>query len=140
MPVWNEGCIAGVYVVKECMHDCHEKGLGLKFRSSFVGCRPDVWFVTVTQALVWMTDPRPAKDLNTLEAWKCEKKENLPPPPCSLPNSCAVPFKPPEANFSATRQVLVYREYEGTLRKVAVLAEALGTYYFGGCQKLRMPQ
>lgn len=61
--------------------------------------------MTVTQALVWMTDPRPAKDLNSLEAWKCDKKENLPAPACSLPNSCAVPFKPPEANFSATRQV-----------------------------------
>ena len=70
---------------------------------------PDVWYVTVTQALVWMTDPRPAKDLNSLEAWKCDKKENLPPPACNLPNSCAVPFKPPEANFSATRYLSTCR-------------------------------
>jgi hypothetical protein len=65
--------------------------------------RPDVWFVTITQALVWMTDPRPAKNLNTFDAWNCAKRQNIPPPPCNLPNSCALTFKPPEANVSSTR-------------------------------------
>ncbi|CAG2067041.1 unnamed protein product [Timema podura] len=72
--------------------------------------RPDVWFVTVTQALVWMTEPRLAKNLNNFEAWDCTKRENLPSPPCNLPNSCALPFKPPEANTSATRYLVTCRE------------------------------
>ena len=65
--------------------------------------RPDIWFVTITQALVWMTDPRPAKNLNTFDAWNCAKRQNIPPPPCNLPSSCALPFRPPEANVSSIR-------------------------------------
>ncbi|CAH1407765.1 unnamed protein product [Nezara viridula] len=70
----------------------------------------DVWFVTVTQALTWITDPHPTKELTTFEPWKCNKKDNLPPPPCNLPNKCALTFKPPEANFSTTRYLETCRE------------------------------
>ncbi|XP_063236003.1 chitin deacetylase 1 [Bacillus rossius redtenbacheri] len=71
---------------------------------------PDVWFVTVTQALIWMTEPRTANTLNTFDAWNCAKRENIPPPPCNLPNSCALPFRPPEANVSQTRYLVTCRE------------------------------
>ncbi|KDR24193.1 uncharacterized protein LOC110828651 [Zootermopsis nevadensis] len=71
---------------------------------------PDVWIVTITQALVWMTDPRSAKNLNTFDAWNCAKRQNIPPPACNLPNSCALSFRPPEANVSSTRYLVTCRE------------------------------
>ncbi|XP_061382748.1 chitin deacetylase 1 [Danaus plexippus] len=61
----------------------------------------DVWFVTMTQSLTWMTDPRSVKSLNNYEPWKCDKKEG--PKPCNLSNKCALPFKLPETNFTDTR-------------------------------------
>ncbi|XP_046664819.1 chitin deacetylase 1 [Homalodisca vitripennis] len=70
----------------------------------------DVWFVTVTQALTWMTDPRPVKDLNNYEPWKCDKTDHLPPPPCNLPNKCALSFRPPEANVTSTRYLTTCRQ------------------------------
>lgn len=65
--------------------------------------RPDVYFVTATQALTWMTDPKPIKALHNFEGWSCKKKENLPGPPCNNPHKCALDFKPAEANFTTTR-------------------------------------
>ncbi|CAH0406911.1 unnamed protein product [Chilo suppressalis] len=62
----------------------------------------DVYFVTVTQALTWMTDPKPAKSLTNYEPWRCDKND-LPPAPCNLPNKCALSFKHPDANFTDTR-------------------------------------
>lgn len=64
--------------------------------------REDVWFVTVTQALTWMTDPKPVKALNNYEAWRCDRND-LPAAPCNLPNKCALSFKQPESNFTDTR-------------------------------------
>lgn len=59
--------------------------------------------MTATQALTWITDPRPLKDINNFEAWNCKKKENIPPPPCITGNKCALGFKPDSANFSDVR-------------------------------------
>lgn len=70
---------------------------------------PDVWFVTVTQALTWMTEPRSKNEINSYPPWKCEK-ENFPPPACNLPNKCALSFKQPEANISVIRYLTTCRE------------------------------
>jgi len=65
---------------------------------------PDVYFVTVTQALTWMTDPQPLKNINSVESWQCNKrKENIPPKSCSNSNKCALNFKNPNLNFTDTR-------------------------------------
>ncbi|KAF5289124.1 hypothetical protein FQA39_LY15226 [Lamprigera yunnana] len=65
---------------------------------------PDVWYVTATQALMWITDPKPLKDLNSFEPWNCKKKNNnLPQKPCSNSNKCALSFKPDNQNFTDTR-------------------------------------
>lgn len=66
--------------------------------------RPNVWFVTITQALTWMTEPKGSKDLNNYLPWKCEK-DSYPPPACNLPNKCALSFKPPDTNVSTTRYI-----------------------------------
>ncbi|XP_063376788.1 chitin deacetylase 1 [Cydia fagiglandana] len=63
---------------------------------------PDVWFLTMTQALTWITDPQTNKQMNNkYEAWRCDKE--LPRAPCNLPNKCALSFKPPDLNFTDTR-------------------------------------
>ncbi|XP_057341564.1 chitin deacetylase 1 [Microplitis mediator] len=64
---------------------------------------PDVYFVTATQALRWITDPKPLKALNNYEPWSCKKVENDPGPPCNNANKCALDFKPADANFTTTR-------------------------------------
>ncbi|KAK9870336.1 hypothetical protein WA026_006421 [Henosepilachna vigintioctopunctata] len=64
----------------------------------------DVYFVTVTQALTWITDPKTLQQLNNYEPWDCQKKkENTPPPPCNLANKCALNFKTPDLNFTDIR-------------------------------------
>lgn len=70
-----------------------EKGL-LKF-IDWVRSEQNVWFVTVTQALLWITEPKPTDTLNTFEPWDC-KKRVVPPQPCNLPNSCALSFRHPK--------------------------------------------
>ncbi|KAL0267516.1 UNVERIFIED_CONTAM: hypothetical protein PYX00_009768 [Menopon gallinae] len=85
-----------------------EKGLQ-KFLD-WVNNQPDVWFVTITQALVWMTDPREAKTLNNYDAWNCQKRESITPAPCNLPNNCALSFRPPDANITTTRYLVTCRE------------------------------
>lgn len=71
---------------------------------STVICRPDVWFVTITQALTWITEPKRLNELGNYEAWSCSKrKENLPPPPCTTSNKCALSFKPPDHNYTDIR-------------------------------------
>jgi hypothetical protein len=62
-----------------------------------------VWFVTGTQALTWMTDPKTLKELNNYEGWSCKNKANLPPKTCNNPNKCALNFKTPDLNFTDTR-------------------------------------
>ncbi|XP_045480332.1 chitin deacetylase 1 [Harmonia axyridis] len=65
---------------------------------------PDVYFVTITQALTWITDPKSLNQLNNFDAWDCQKKkENTPPPPCNIPNKCALNFKTPDMNFTDIR-------------------------------------
>ncbi|KAK7862343.1 hypothetical protein R5R35_011571 [Gryllus longicercus] len=72
---------------------------------------PDVWYVTITQALLWMTEPQPLKQVNSIDAWNCKKsRENLPPAACNLPNSCALSFRPPELNISSTRYLVTCKE------------------------------
>ncbi|OXU24113.1 hypothetical protein TSAR_010127 [Trichomalopsis sarcophagae] len=67
-------------------------------------CRPDVYFVTATQALTWITDPKSIQSLTNYEGWECKKKnENDPGPPCNNANKCPLDFKPADANFTATR-------------------------------------
>ncbi|KAF4521597.1 hypothetical protein B566_EDAN001317 [Ephemera danica] len=69
----------------------------------------DVWVVTTTQALVWMTDPKPTKDLTTYEAWQCKKEANSL-SPCNLPNKCPLSFKAPDANVSSTRYLTTCKD------------------------------
>ena len=40
----------------------------------WVAAKEDVWFVTGTQTLLWMTDPTPLTRLNNFEPWQCEDK------------------------------------------------------------------
>nr|XP_037870242.1 chitin deacetylase 1-like isoform X2 [Bombyx mori] len=79
-----------------------ELELGLHKFLKWAADLEDVWFVTMTQSLTWMTDPRPVKALNNYEAWRCDNKE-LPSAPCNLPNKCALSFKQPDSNFTDTR-------------------------------------
>ncbi|KAF5300043.1 hypothetical protein FQR65_LT09300 [Abscondita terminalis] len=77
---------------------------GLRKFLAWTQTLPDVYYVTISQALTWMTDPKPLRELNNFEAWGCTKKNNnLPPPPCQNPNKCALSFKPDNQNISDTR-------------------------------------
>ncbi|KAG5890808.1 hypothetical protein JTB14_008249 [Gonioctena quinquepunctata] len=75
---------------------------GLQKFLNWVLTLDDVWFVTNTQALTWITDPKPINELKNYEPWDC-KKDNLPPKPCKLSNKCALSFKRPELNITDTR-------------------------------------
>lgn len=65
--------------------------------------RPDVWFVTITQALTWITDPKTNKQLGGYEPWNCKSKSTQTPKPCNISNKCALAFKEPTSNISDTR-------------------------------------
>ncbi|XP_018319852.1 uncharacterized protein LOC108733257 [Agrilus planipennis] len=78
-----------------------EKGLQ-KFLD-WAAALPDVWFLTATQTLTWMTDPKPLKQLNNYEPWSCASKNTYPPPPCSNPNKCGLAFKPSGSNITDVR-------------------------------------
>ncbi|CAL8079007.1 unnamed protein product [Orchesella dallaii] len=69
-----------------------EKGL-LKF-VDWARQQKDVYFVTATQALLWITEPKPVEALATFEGWDC-KKRTVPTPPCNLPNKCPLVFRQP---------------------------------------------
>ncbi|KAL5245054.1 hypothetical protein ACI65C_012464 [Semiaphis heraclei] len=86
--------------------------------------QPDVWFVTTTQALTWMTDPKTTKDLAGFEPWMCDKPEQLPSPPCNLPNKCRLSFKHPETNVSGTRYLSTCKECP---KKYPWLGDSKGT-------------
>merc|ERR1711872_38949 len=58
----------------------------------WVQTKDGVYFVTATQALLWMTDPVPINKLDSLEAWEC-REEDLPPAPCKSPNKCSLAHK-----------------------------------------------
>ncbi|XP_055711943.1 chitin deacetylase 1 [Phlebotomus papatasi] len=64
---------------------------------------PDVWFVTATQALQWITDPKPLKSLAKFDAWDCKNNVNAAPKPCNISNKCALAFKRPPSNITDTR-------------------------------------
>lgn len=70
--------------------------------------QPNVWFVTATQALLWITEPKPAETLNTFEPWDC-KKRTVPSQPCNLPNSCPLVFRQPNKP-SSTRYMSTCQE------------------------------
>lgn len=55
--------------------------------------RPDVYFVTIEQALTWITDPKPIKQLSGYEPWGCKTRATQTPKPCSESNKCALSFK-----------------------------------------------
>jgi len=55
--------------------------------------KKDVYFVTATQALLWLTDPVPVTKLDNFEPWQCKTKEELPAKPCKTPNSCSLAHK-----------------------------------------------
>lgn len=79
-----------------------ENGLGkfLDWASSL----PDVWMITTTQALTWITDPKPLKVINAkYDAWDCEKKPTNVQKPCNISNKCALPFKTQTSNVTDTR-------------------------------------
>lgn len=63
--------------------------------------RPDVWFVTTTQALQWITDPKRTKELNTFDAWDCRKQATQTQRPCNNGNKCGLAFK--SGNVTDTR-------------------------------------
>jgi len=60
--------------------------------------KDDVFFVTGTQALLWMTDPKPLSQINEVDSWRCKTEEELPPPPCPSPNSCSLVHRENGAN------------------------------------------
>lgn len=55
--------------------------------------RPDVWFVTTTQALQWVTDPKTLKQLSNYEPWDCKTKTTQTPKACNTSNKCALAHK-----------------------------------------------
>lgn len=71
---------------------------------------PDVWFVTVTQALTWITDPKTLKQLNNYEPWDCKKKPITAPKPCNNSNKCGLPFKTSLTNITDTRYMETCRD------------------------------
>lgn len=71
---------------------------------------PDVYILTITQMLQYMTDPKELRDVNTIEAWKCDKSVAVAPKPCNIWNTCALPFKIPEQNLTDTRYMETCRE------------------------------
>ncbi|XP_031636611.1 uncharacterized protein LOC116349354 [Contarinia nasturtii] len=71
---------------------------------------PDVWVVTTTQALQWITDPKPLKSLTNYEPWACQKKQSNVQAPCNLSNKCALPFKTQTSNITDTRYMETCRD------------------------------
>lgn len=63
--------------------------------------RPDVYFVTVTQALSWISEPRPLNQLANVESWDCKRTAPSASKPCNISNKCALAFK--KDNITDTR-------------------------------------
>lgn len=51
----------------------------------------DVWFVTHSQALDWLTDPKTTSQMGNYQPWDCSNRV-APAKPCNLPTSCSLPF------------------------------------------------
>lgn len=73
---------------------------------------PDVWVVTTTQALQWITDPKTLNQLSTFDAWNCQKQTTQTQKPCNNSNKCALPFK--LDNVTDTRYMETCRECPNT--------------------------
>ncbi|KAL3272983.1 hypothetical protein HHI36_014440 [Cryptolaemus montrouzieri] len=52
--------------------------------------RPDVWFVTNTEAIQWMKNPTSVKKLDQFIQWSCDKRFKKSEIACSVPNTCKV--------------------------------------------------
>lgn len=50
---------------------------------------PDVWFVTMKQAVDWLRRPTTTKLVSSFPAWKCPRTRH---PGCNIPRTCALPF------------------------------------------------
>ena len=50
----------------------------------WVSSKDDVYFVTGTQTLLWMTDPTPVSKLGNFQPWQCDNK------PVALPLSSSI--------------------------------------------------
>ncbi|GBN39416.1 hypothetical protein AVEN_140279-1 [Araneus ventricosus] len=48
---------------------------------------PDVWFVTMQQAVQWMRSPMPSEMVKSFEGWKCPRTRT---PGCNIPRTCRV--------------------------------------------------
>lgn len=72
--------------------------------------RPDVYILTVTQMLQYVTDPKELRDVSQIESWKCDKSVSVAPKPCNIWQTCALPFKIPEQNLTDTRYMETCRE------------------------------
>lgn len=72
--------------------------------------RPDVYIVTTTQALQWITDPKPLNKLVNFEPWSCEKRQTNVQAACNISNKCALPFKTQSSNITDTRYMETCRE------------------------------
>lgn len=66
--------------------------------------------MTVTQALTWITDPKPLSALNTYGGWDCKKSTPSASKPCNLSNKCALPFKRSTSNVTDTRYMETCRD------------------------------
>lgn len=65
-------------------------------------------FVTVTQMLSWMQDPKPLNKLSTIEAWDCKRTQPAASQPCNISNKCALAHK--IGNITDTRYMETCRE------------------------------
>lgn len=51
--------------------------------------RKDVFFVTAHQAIQWLKNPTPLRDINSFQPWKCPKRYLEPSEiSCNLPKTC----------------------------------------------------
>lgn len=69
-----------------------------------------MWIITTTQALQWITDPKPLNQLTNYEPWQCQKKTSNVQKPCNLSNKCALPFKTQTTNITDTRYMETCRD------------------------------
>ncbi|XP_050732650.1 chitin deacetylase 1-like [Eriocheir sinensis] len=53
----------------------------------------DVYYVTMTEALQWVTTPQALNDLSRFQPWNCEQKY-FPDPPCPKGDSCRLKLDP----------------------------------------------
>lgn len=81
---------------------------GLHKFLSWATSLPDVWFVTTTQALQWITDPKRNKELSTYDAWDCRKATIQTQRPCFNGNKCGLAFK--LGNITDTRYMETCRD------------------------------